>query len=221
MKVRKMPKQQLSSPTTPTVRPPLQARSQDTMERVVKAASRLMDRRAFDAVSVSEIVGEAGSSVGAFYARFRDKAALLGHLEQLAADEIDEFASRSDEKSASGGPALHAAVSEVVSFLVGFHRRRQGVLRAFTLRDRARMGTSGERTTIDSRMLDLAHVILRKRGEIAHPSPDQAVHLGFAMTLGALRERILFGQQQPGRPPLPDTLLVEELSHTFVSYLMG
>ena len=61
----------------PLVQPPKQDRSRDTKDRILRATEKLLRREAFEAVSVRRIIEEARTSIGSFYARFRDKNALL------------------------------------------------------------------------------------------------------------------------------------------------
>src|SRR3954471_20276210 len=66
------------------VKPPRQERSRDNHDRLIEAAERLVSRgRAWSDIGVVELVKEAGTSVGAFYNRFRDKDALL-HILQIS-----------------------------------------------------------------------------------------------------------------------------------------
>ena len=62
------------------IRPPRQARSQETLDRILDAAEALVAEKGFEDSPVSEIVQRAESSVGAFYARFHDKEGLLHAL---------------------------------------------------------------------------------------------------------------------------------------------
>src|SRR5690606_36160352 len=57
--------------------PARQARSRRTQEKLLAAAERLLARRVLDSLTVADIAGEAGVSVGAFYARFEGKQALV------------------------------------------------------------------------------------------------------------------------------------------------
>ena len=54
------------------VRAPQQARSQETLDRILDAAERLVSEKGFEDTTVADVVARAGSSVGAFYTRFRD-----------------------------------------------------------------------------------------------------------------------------------------------------
>lgn len=59
------------------VQPPLQDRSQKTMERLLSAAQARITEVGFEKATIAEIAKRADSSVGAFYSRFSDKEALL------------------------------------------------------------------------------------------------------------------------------------------------
>ena len=61
---------------------PKQARSEQTLRRLLDAAEELIQAKGLAGVSIPDIVRRAGSSVGGFYARFRDKHELLRALEE-------------------------------------------------------------------------------------------------------------------------------------------
>src|SRR5687768_18441733 len=69
-----------------------QARSQDTLARLLDAAESLLEQHAWESISVAALVGLAHSSVGAFYARFPDKDSLLQHLHERRCAEGHETA---------------------------------------------------------------------------------------------------------------------------------
>ena len=72
------------------LRPPLptkQARSRKTRDALIAAAWKLLQAHPWQDLSINDIVKAAGSSVGAFYSRFKDKEALL---EALAAEWLEE-----------------------------------------------------------------------------------------------------------------------------------
>ena len=124
-------------PATPAarVRPPRQARSRHTLDRMLAAAEQLLGERAWDRISVAEIVAAAGTSVGAFYARFDDKDALL----DLLADRYRADMARFAEQLATAVRAApqrdrEQALRNFIKSLVKAHRARRTVLRALALR---------------------------------------------------------------------------------------
>lgn len=117
------------------MRPPRQVRSQQTLDRLLAAAERLLTERAWDRIGVAEIVAEADTSVGAFYARFDDKDALLDLLAERYRTDMARFAEQL-------GAAVRAApqrdreqaLRNFLKSLVKAHRTRKSLLRALALR---------------------------------------------------------------------------------------
>ena len=75
------PVSQASDPAAQIVRPPKQARSQETLHRIAQAALELMEEGGVENATVSAIVNRAGASVGSFYARFKGKDDLIRYLQ--------------------------------------------------------------------------------------------------------------------------------------------
>jgi AcrR family transcriptional regulator len=74
--------QRNARPSRTTTRAPRQARSRATFDRLLAAAAELLAERRFEEATVAELVRRAGSSVGAFYARFGSKEALFHELDE-------------------------------------------------------------------------------------------------------------------------------------------
>ena len=179
-----------------------------------------MDDKAFADVKVTDITRAARSSVGAFYGRFEDKDALLDFLDETGLQGVRHEAERLKNNSEWQSTSLFEVIPEIVRFLVRYHRERRGVLRAILARARMRQGARrGKLSPIDARYRGLIDVILARRSEIDHPSPDQAVFLGFIMVLSALRERILFPESMTIRLPISDEMLARELANAYLAYL--
>ena len=75
-------------------REPVQARSQETLARLLDATEELLDAHPFDAITVNDICKAARSSVGAFYTRFTDKLSLLHVLHEHVCLEFRHGADR-------------------------------------------------------------------------------------------------------------------------------
>jgi AcrR family transcriptional regulator len=65
-------------------RQPQQRRSHAGYERMIVTAGRLLEERDFDAVSIRDLAGAAGCSIGSFYYRFQTKERFFQILTQLA-----------------------------------------------------------------------------------------------------------------------------------------
>src|SRR6058998_101398 len=102
-----------------TVAGPKQARSERTLQRLLGAAQALINEKGHAAVSIPEIARRAGSSVGGFYARFRDKSELLRALEERHFIEVwqrlEALADARRWENVSTAQVVEAAVGELVS----------------------------------------------------------------------------------------------------------
>lgn len=202
------------------VRPPLQARSQATLDRILDAAEALTDEKSFDESPISEIVRRAGSSVGAFYTRFGDKEALLNALYERFFDQAVATADEALDPERWKGAQIPEILCEVVRFLVEIRRERRGLLRTFA----ARMYVDADFQLRSERLSKevssrLAVLLLERQEEIAHPDPVLAVEFGF-LTLMASLDNLLLHEEIPisGRQ-LSDDELSAELTRSYLAYL--
>lgn len=202
------------------IRPPTQRRSRETLTRLLGAARELLEEKSFNELSINEIVERAGSSVGAFYARFADKEALLEALAASVAGETAEEALRLEKSKNWRLVPLEAVVAEFVGVLVRQHRAHRGTLRALIGRCVAGGGSAASAGAVLP--LPLVELLRDRRGEISHPDPDVAARLGLAMAVSAVRERVLFPEISPCSPsaaPVTDAVFVEELSRAVIGFL--
>ena len=63
-----------------TIATPRQARSEQTLQRILAACDALLAQRPFEQISMQDIASEAGVSVGNLYNRFSDKEGLVNHV---------------------------------------------------------------------------------------------------------------------------------------------
>ena len=112
------------------VRPPQQARSQETLDRILDAAELLIADKSFADTRVADVVERAGSSVGAFYARFRDKEGLLHALYDRFLAEATATADAALDPERWEGATVPEILGAVIGFLVTVFREQTGLLRA-------------------------------------------------------------------------------------------
>jgi AcrR family transcriptional regulator len=204
---------------SPRLQPPRQRRSQETLDRILEATNDLLESRSFSEVTVADIARAAGSSVGAFYARFHDKDALLDYFDETCADELKRTIERRVERWTRA--SAEDIVGEIVHVLVRFHRARRGVMRAIVVRSRGGAGPDGPRhpRTGSGPVAKLVARVTEERGRFDHPTPAQAVQLGMLIVLATIRERVLFADLPDIDIPASDSLLADELAVAYLRYL--
>lgn len=199
---------------------PRQARSRATLDRIVTATQELLETRTFDEISISEIVARARSSVGAFYARFADKAALLDYLDELYARRVLE-GSEAAVRGAPGDTTLEEDVNGLITFLVRMHRVQPGLLRTLIVEARRQSeGAFRERTRrMNQTIPPVMEGLLTKSDRIAHPQPRRAVYLGLLMVFSTIREVTLFPEGLAEFVDYDDEELIAELADAYLRYL--
>lgn len=206
--------------TRPAVTPPVQRRSQATLDRILAAAARLLDTRSFDELTLVEVVAGAECSVGAFYGRFRDKDALLHALDERYFTEFEELIERFLASDAFAGGSIETVIRTLADRLADFHLRQRGLLRALILHARVH-GDPGFR----SREMRLWKLMPRVASRIAalgpalpHANPGSAVVFAVLQLLYALREMTLWPGVAP-HMPVKGAALSAELARSAVAYL--
>jgi AcrR family transcriptional regulator len=202
------------------IRPPQQARSQETLGRILDAAEALVSEKGFGDTSVAEVARRAGSSVGAFYTRFRDKDGLLYALYERYLEQAMATADDALDPERWEGIGIARMLDSVVHFLVEIYRERAGLMRVFVVRNHtdAEFGARQERLShyVSEKLTAL---LLARRDEIRHPNPSRAAAFGLTMCLSSIESTVLFGEVRSGTLLLSDRDLASELIRAFIAYL--
>jgi len=202
------------------VRPPRQARSQETLERILDAAEALVSEKGFDDTPVSEIVQRAGSSVGAFYTRFPDKDSLIHALHERYFEQAIATADEALEPGRWERARTEEIVAAVIGFLVQIYREQNGLIRAFAVRNQTDDGFRALRERLSHYVSrHLAGLLATRGAEIAHEDPERAAAFGMTMVFGTLDDAMLFGDMRSGALALSDDDLAAELTRAFLAYL--
>jgi AcrR family transcriptional regulator len=202
------------------IRPPQQARSQETLMRLLDAAELLVAEKGFEDTTVAEIARRAGSSVGAFYSRFRDKDGVLHALYERYLEEAVATADAALDPARWVGAGVSDVLGAVVRFLVGIYRERSGLIRAFALRNHMDPEFRARRERLSHYVAArLEALLLVRREEIRHPDPGRAVRFGLLMVFGTLENAALFGELRAADLTLSDDELSSELVRAYLHYL--
>ena len=202
------------------VRPPQQARSQETLERILDAAEALVTEKGFADTPVAEVVRRADSSVGAFYARFRDKDALLHALYDRYIEQAMATADAALDPARWEGASIREILSAVVGFLVEIYREQRGLIRAFVIRDQVDPEFQARRERLSHHVnTRLSALLLARCDQIARPDPERATAFGLTLVFSTLESVMLFGEMRFGALSLSDEALACELTNAYLAYL--
>jgi AcrR family transcriptional regulator len=210
----------IRTPELRWVRPPRQARSQDTLDRLLDAAEGLVAERGFEDTTIAELVRRADSSVGAFYARFRDKDSLLYALYERYLEQAMATTDVVLDPARWVISPISEIVRKTVPFLVSVYRERQGLIRAFVMRNHIDAEFRARRERLSHHVSDgLSRLLIARRSEIRHPNPVRAAVFGLTMVVNTIENAVLFGDLRSEALTLSDEDLAAELSRAFLAYL--
>jgi AcrR family transcriptional regulator len=203
-----------------TVSGPKQARSERTLQRLLDAAEALIKEKGHATVSIPEIARRAGSSVGGFYARFRDKNELLRALEERHFIELSQrLEALADARRWENAPTV-AIVEAAVAELVSSTRERRHMIAAFLVRaiedPVIREGGLRFRRLVEER---ISALLLPRRAEMTHPAPALAIDLGIQTAFALMQQHVLIEETQVAGRALTDDELRRELATLFLNYI--
>lgn len=205
-------------------RPPRQARSRETLRRMLDAAEVVLVKFGPEGATLPRIAKQAGLSPASVYRRFRDKDALMRAV-----------FSRFNERSRAGVQAEFDPETVRSLGLAAFSRRViQGMVKGFRANaalSRAAIQYAERHTKADfvrksgdseaesfRRMVD---TFLIWRDEIPHADPEHAIRFGFVIVASVLKDLILFDRMRAMSRVVHvnDEVLMEELPRVFLRWL--
>jgi AcrR family transcriptional regulator len=206
--------------TTERFRPPQQHRSQETLDRILDAAERVLDTKVFTEATLVEIMDAAGVTVGAFYRRFPDKDALLHLMDERFFAELYARGDAVLDPARWSDQPIADVVREFAREAIEIYRGRRGLLRSLLFRARLDPVIQERARNVNAHLIESLHAVLLPRAsEITHPDPRRAIELGFMVLVGALRETTLFGEVWPTPSVVDSVDLVAELTRVYLGFL--
>ena len=174
------------------VRPPLQNRSQKTLHALLDSAETLLRERPFGAVSVQDITKSAGSSVGAFYARFSDKMSVLHALHERYVAQATETAESVFNPERWQAMRLREVLSSLVGFLVEASESSIGIRRGVILAGHNVEAFRERRQQLSrATVAALAGLLQARRAELTVDDVDVAARFLDGLIFGQLDQRAL------------------------------
>jgi AcrR family transcriptional regulator len=211
-------------PRRAALNPPRQARSRETLRRLLDAAEKVIERHGVEGATLPRIARQARVSPANVYRRFRDKDALIAAVFSRLSDLQAEHADQPLDTQAIQGMGLRRFVRQWIGALVASYRARVGLMRATIeySRKNAERPFVRRQVELEGRSFGkMAEALLLFRDEIRHPRPELAVRWAMLMPGFALKELLLFDRAglTSRLLPLDDKTLREELVRAFLGYL--
>lgn len=210
-------------PPAPAMRPPRQPRSEQNLAKMVKAGRALAEQRGnLDDIALSDVVRLAETSIGAFYARFKDKEAFLAFMLEAALAEAEALTLKSVQNDPvwHAGPA-QAIVERIVRIYVGQFRQNRGLFKGFLRHYSATGGGDNPMRQANRRTQDLLVPLLAAQlgaGSAASaPTAKFEVRVAIQFLVGTLANVLL---NDPGPLHLEGRKLETHLARMVSRYLL-
>ncbi len=202
-----------------SVAQPKQARSEESLQRLLDAAESLLSEHSLGEVSIADIARRARSSVGGFYARFRDKDELLLALHERFVRELEQRFLVIEENAAKHS-SLRELLRPSLQMLVDIYRARRALLVAFASRaaDNRRLHQAGLAFRNEV-ILRFTRLVLRFRAEMRHPDPELSAELAIQLALGFMEQTLNAGRPRIAGELLPEGRVAEELERALCLYM--
>lgn len=209
------------SASEPLIRPPLQRRSQESLERVLQAGLDLLVEAGFEGFTLQEVSRRAGVSIGSIYARVPSRDALILALHGRVMDILLEQEQQFERDSALEGLSPRELVEKLVSDMATIMLANGSLLLPFmrqapTFPEIWRRGAESSQAT--AQLWESA--LLRHRDAVKHPNPELAIDVAYRMVYCTIARRITHGRTFESPHEIGDEALVRELARAVADYLL-
>jgi AcrR family transcriptional regulator len=193
---------------------PQQSRSRDTVDAILAAAVRVLEREGPDAATTSRVAEVAGVSVGTLYQYFANRDAILNALQDREFSRATELLSGLLGRSEPA--ANHEVARAVVRALLESYRAAPALHRVLAV-EGLRVTPTERVLAFDGRAIATIRAFLSLPGAgVRRPNLDAAAFVVY-QAVRATMLAYLF--EEPAG--LDDQTLVDELTHLILSYLVS
>ena len=205
----------------PFIRPPLQRRSQESLERVLQAGMEVLQEQGFEGFTLQEVSRRAGVSIGSIYARVASREALIMAIYERAMawtdDEQDQLERDAQREDLNPRERIETIVTDMAQDMLA----HGDVLRVF-MRQAPINPEIWERGAEKSHETSKAFVraVLEHREDISHPEPELAVDIAWRMVYCTIARRLTHGPKFESPRAVSDKKLVRELARATADYLL-
>lgn len=200
---------------------PQQHRSAQTQKRILDVVEKHLLGGTFDDITVQDLVSEAGSSVGAFYGRFANKAAAMYRFYDDRCHDLE------DQVTAVLDPDRAESLAELLEIFTKTVVHRTFAYAPIIKSDSLRLATDTDSPftlrarELNTRLLNTVRRCLDARqGEMTHRSSHETALFVLALVGGMSRDAVVSGGRlvdDPGK--FNAELFARELNRAVAGYL--
>ncbi len=186
----------------------------------MRAARKTISEKGVESLTIAGVAASVGLTTGAFYARFRNKDALLEALfeETLAGNQ--EAIQTFQNEIATSSDSLSEIVENLVVRMMVLMRDNSALFRLFGSDHR---GSNAERDRairiLEAAIEPVRDLFLERSDELPHPRPGIAAGMLIVMMQGIVDWALLLRESAEPVVPTKDKALCEEMTRAALGYL--
>jgi AcrR family transcriptional regulator len=205
--------------STTDVRLPLQRRSQEAFDRVLRAGREILETDGVEGFTVQAVSRRAEVSVGSIYQRVSGREALLLAIQDRALAEMEREEDWVLDIGDAGTP--RQAIMALVDATMRMMLRNARILRAF-MRRGPQDPEIWKRGQASSQKLAIhfERALLSHRSSIRHPDPELAADFVFRMVYSTTSRWITHGPNFESARVMSEDEFVREMSTAAADYLV-
>ncbi len=198
------------------LRPPLQARSRRSQERVLDACAAMLATRPFERITMADLARRAGVAVTSIYARFSDKRALVLALHERHVTETARRTAELLDPSRWAGADLETVVRGVIEGVVAHLAARAHLLRAVLLADDPDVEARAA-SLMRQGSVALADLVAPRLGHVPQRDRERLIDFALRAVMALVQQRIIFPRHEPGRYALSERAFTRRLGDLFLA----
>jgi AcrR family transcriptional regulator len=174
---------------------PLQARSRDTVDVILRAAARLLAAKGYAATTTNHIAEHAGVSIGSLYEYFPNKDALLVALMDAHLRQGEAIMAQAAGETLPHGDDVERVVRGFVRAMVDFHARDRALHRV--LFEEAPLPPRIRRrlAALEQQVTDWVEAWLRAHPGVTRRDPHLAAAVVVQAVEGLTHKLVVYGER--------------------------
>ena len=203
------------------VNPPLQQRSRDSLNRVLRAGLEVLQTDGFDGFTVQKVSQLSNVSIGSIYARIPNRESLILAIYEWAMAWAEEAGRQFEESAGRIEGSPRESIEMVVGDFVRIHLAHSDEWRVFIKQAplHPEIFLRGQEKTLELRE-HFTQALLRNKEHFRHGDANLATTIAFSMIFSTITRRISHGAEFDGSEVATDERLAEELGRAVADYLL-
>jgi len=176
---------------------PKQARSTESLQRIVRALEELLEDKSFSEITMAEIEARSGCGIATIYARFRDKHSILAALHESMSERFKERIDDATDPERWATRSAEEASLAIARGLVAHYTRHRNLLRAVLLLDDQEVNERA--AALIRHAATRIQAIVALNGKADSEAYRRRLDLGTKAAYALLQQRLIFHPISTGR----------------------